>query len=395
MPPTRSRILVTRTPPCFQTADPRIMTAHFIRQIESNHVRTPTQTRPVPLHYNYITQSLSEWSWPYDTEGERRVPPSELESFRRTHRLRAPSCLCALLEGTKYTEARFAIVETVNGDSDRNQCVLNGEYVATCAKKRCGYFLALERFYPLIHLRLQMCRPRKNPLEPQELATIHDIDQSLRRGDGLFQLMTDIVVRGNGRRLEKIDPSVSEKARDALMNELLGGMSEERFWVTFAQCLVCKTVTLRKHFALNHTCAPKRLARGPYPRRDPDTPSPLPSSGSYSESPDPFRSSPAPTETLEFGCDEGYDVLGDLEFMGLLPSIGDVPEASTFGPLVPQNSPEREAIRTASSDGYLADDDEVVIDAEDVEDAPEDGVPSEMEDSFEELPTLTDIMNSA
>ena len=48
--------------------------------------------------------------------------------------------MCALLEGTKYTESRIGIVETVTNDEFRNQSVLNGEYVATCAKQRCGYF---------------------------------------------------------------------------------------------------------------------------------------------------------------------------------------------------------------------------------------------------------------
>ena len=42
---------------------PTVITAHFLRQIEAAHVRTPTQGRPIPLQFCYTTQGLSEWAW--------------------------------------------------------------------------------------------------------------------------------------------------------------------------------------------------------------------------------------------------------------------------------------------------------------------------------------------
>ncbi|TEB34013.1 hypothetical protein FA13DRAFT_1789204 [Coprinellus micaceus] len=293
---------------------PTGVTAHFLRQIEAAHVRTPSQGRPVPLQFCYITQGLSEWAWPCNPNSEMRIPPCDLESFRRTNRFRAPSCLCAFIEGTVYTESRIGIVETVTDDTFRNQSVLNGEYVATCAKQRCGYFLCLERFYPINHLRLQVCAPRKNLRPTEELANICDIDKSLRSGDGLFQLMTDVVVRGSGRRLERVHPNDAKRANEKLMREIAAGMSEDRFWSTFVQCFLCKTVTLRKNFATSHECKTAsnraRLAQPSFPADEPETPSPL---GYHGWQLEDGLSSPTPTEPVDF--DEEDDVFGEIEYV--------------------------------------------------------------------------------
>ncbi|KAJ3526684.1 hypothetical protein NMY22_g10069 [Coprinellus aureogranulatus] len=310
MPPTRTNALPLRDEPRMQTPDPLILTAHFLRQIEASHVHTPTQGRPIPLHYCATTQSLAEWAWPCNLATERRYPPSELEGLRRTHRFRAPSCLCALLEQSNYTEARIGIVETATSDAFRNQSLLHGEYVATCARQRCGYFLCLERFYPLNHLRLQPCRPRRQPLASQDVATITDIDKSLRSGDGLFQLMTDVVVRGPGGRLEQVHPDVAKKAQDSLMEEIGEGMTEQRFWATFVQCFLCKKVTLRKHFVVGHTCLAKNGRSHPYARHGFET------SRTESEDSDDHNymvSSPAPTEIVE--TEDEYDIFEDVEYV--------------------------------------------------------------------------------
>ncbi|TEB25443.1 hypothetical protein FA13DRAFT_1796523 [Coprinellus micaceus] len=174
--------------------------------------------------------------------------------------------------------------------------------------------VCLERFYPLIFLKIQVCNPRKRALAPAELATITDLDKSLRGGDGLFQLMTDVVVRGSGRRLEKVHPDSAKEVKDSLVNELTEGMTEDRFWATFVQCLVCKTVTLRKHFAVNHVCGAKQDA-------------------TWSEAPNDYEGPSSPTSTeREETEDHDYeppsdtDVFGDIEYV-LMNPFNEVPRA--------------------------------------------------------------------
>ncbi|TEB22935.1 hypothetical protein FA13DRAFT_1798511 [Coprinellus micaceus] len=339
MPATRNVRPLRRGVPRIQTqTPPTVVTAHFLRQIEAAHVRTPTQARPVPLQFCYVTQGLSEWPWPCHPDTERRIPPGDLESFRRTHRFRAPSCLCALLDGAVYTESRIGIVETVTSDTFRNQSVLNGEYVATCAEQRCGYFLCLERFYPLNHLRLQVCLPRRHLLGPLEVANICDIDKSLRAGDGLFQLMTDVVVRGSGKLLEQVRPETAKKADERLVSELVAGMPEDRFWNTFVQCFLCKQVTLRKNFAISHECKTRTPSHGIhpyYPADVPETPSPPASRGLGSGD-----SSPAPTEIIDFDFEE--DVFGNV---GHVPEAGEgssIAEVNLGSQPIPQDAAELE-----------------------------------------------------
>lgn len=63
-----------------------------------------------------------------------RVPPDELRRYRSTHQYLGPSCLCPLLEPISenpvFREA--AIYLSTSG-------CYKGEYVAECAKNRCGY----------------------------------------------------------------------------------------------------------------------------------------------------------------------------------------------------------------------------------------------------------------
>lgn len=104
------------------------------------------------LHYNAVTRSLEPWFWYALVEeilvltidwlpsnrpvysdsglGSARVEPSNLEEHRRHFDFQAPSCLCALLEGTEYTESRIRVVF----EGERS-----GLYVAECAEGRCGY----------------------------------------------------------------------------------------------------------------------------------------------------------------------------------------------------------------------------------------------------------------
>ena len=65
-------------------------------------------------------------------EDGQRVPPSELRNHRNTHKFLGPSCLCALKDAEQpaFTEAAIYIAVTQD---------MAGEYVASCAKDRCGY----------------------------------------------------------------------------------------------------------------------------------------------------------------------------------------------------------------------------------------------------------------
>lgn len=64
MPPLRTLVdqRYRRSGPRLQTPTPTVICAHFLRQIEANHVCTPSRV-PIPLHFDAATQSLSEWAW--------------------------------------------------------------------------------------------------------------------------------------------------------------------------------------------------------------------------------------------------------------------------------------------------------------------------------------------
>lgn len=70
---------------------------------------------------------------PDGEEGGDRVPPSELDEYRRHHHIRFPCCLCpmASAEPDAYTEASIFLVTTGR---------LAGEYVASCPTGKCKYW---------------------------------------------------------------------------------------------------------------------------------------------------------------------------------------------------------------------------------------------------------------
>jgi hypothetical protein len=62
----------------------------------------------------------------------QRVEPADLFPYRLIHKFRGPSCLCAM-DGygpRAYTEAAIFV-------ATMGQFV--GEYIAACARDRCGY----------------------------------------------------------------------------------------------------------------------------------------------------------------------------------------------------------------------------------------------------------------
>ncbi|KAJ3492751.1 hypothetical protein NMY22_g20308 [Coprinellus aureogranulatus] len=188
--------------PRIQTPDLRILLSHFLRQIEARHVRTKEHPA-VPLHYDSKTGNLVEYFWPCEINPDskkeedkyRRVRPCDLESYRRTHHFRGPCCLCAFLDDKDYTEAQIAIVEVLTADEGRNHCVLN---------------VCIERFYQLNDIPLRKYPRRVTPLPPVHLIHISDVEKSFRRGEGLFQVMPDVVSRGHHAGFKRVNPRTDE-----------------------------------------------------------------------------------------------------------------------------------------------------------------------------------------
>jgi len=67
-------------------------------------------------------------------EGNERVRPDALHNYRETHQFLGPCCLCPLLMlvSGEYHFTEAAMYVPIFGR-------YAGEYVAECAKSRCGY----------------------------------------------------------------------------------------------------------------------------------------------------------------------------------------------------------------------------------------------------------------
>lgn len=98
-------------------------------------------------YYWYVTltsQPITSQCLRRPVHGEKRVAPSDLRKYRRKHQFLGPCCLCPLLgpisEEPRFTEA--AIYMAVFGR-------YGGEYVAECAKSRCGYLGRFPSFLKL------------------------------------------------------------------------------------------------------------------------------------------------------------------------------------------------------------------------------------------------------
>ncbi|KAJ3533282.1 hypothetical protein NMY22_g7399 [Coprinellus aureogranulatus] len=242
--------------PSVQTPDIGCLLSHFLRQVEGHHVKTPSRS-PLALHYQPKTQSLAEYPWPLDPTTKRRIPPSELEAFRRTHIFTGPCCLCSYLEGGGYTEARIAIVSTakagIGGETHLGASGIGGEYVAVCARQRCGYFLCLERFYPLDGLRLRVCRKRAAPLPVEDLSIVSILGKESKGGGGLVQIIGDTFARGPGDLLRQFDIEARKKAHLRRVKVFGDGVPQDMFWGMFVQCIACKLVMFADCCS-THTC---------------------------------------------------------------------------------------------------------------------------------------------
>ncbi|KAH6903038.1 hypothetical protein BKA70DRAFT_1228191 [Coprinopsis sp. MPI-PUGE-AT-0042] len=117
----------------------------FLDKVELAHRAVTSGSPRQILHYDSTTKSLVPWYWPvYNEEmvqpeklGLRntRVEPSGLEEYRRYHEFRAPSCLCAFVNGVEYTESRIGVV------SGGKQ---GGAYAAECEERHVGIVVLLQ-----------------------------------------------------------------------------------------------------------------------------------------------------------------------------------------------------------------------------------------------------------
>ncbi|KAF6754695.1 hypothetical protein DFP72DRAFT_848092 [Ephemerocybe angulata] len=251
---------------------------NFLREIEARHMRF-TFRPPMLLHYHSPRGELIEWAWYLltrlmDSEGPSMLKCSS-DYAQINSKIIAGHISSVLLHGEAYSETSISIVESlpsVHADPDRNMDIVNGEYVATCARNRCGYF---ERFFAVKESNVQIYPERGKQLlvdeinlrahassadhrSPEGVSRLAIINESSRREEGgLFQVVPDMgstCPRIRERCLDAEEISVAVEQNASLQNDLMMGVNEERFWALFVQCHLCKTVMLRKPFATLHSC---------------------------------------------------------------------------------------------------------------------------------------------
>lgn len=82
-------------------------------------------TCDVPSTYNTIYVSRPSTI-------HERIPPSELSSHRNSHRMLGPCCLCPMADQYAPDFVESAIYRKTDDP-------YSGEWVATCARNKCGY----------------------------------------------------------------------------------------------------------------------------------------------------------------------------------------------------------------------------------------------------------------
>lgn len=188
----------------------------FLERIE----RQIASTTPYLLHYDPTKQDLRPWLWPIEKSG-RRIEPGELETYLENHALRAPACLCAVLDGkpAAYVEGVF----------QRNR--LENSHKVRCARNRCGYLVALERFYAAPTLPLKVYKIRVES--------------------------TDKGSRIDGIPMRSCNPKKGPPTTFGLLMQLddaaMPGVHEDVFVNLFTQCNWCHWVTTNDAFH-RHTC---------------------------------------------------------------------------------------------------------------------------------------------
>ena len=132
--------------PNFHNVWQPLLSQHFVNNISlSSTAQLTTYFLWILIHchwrnttgmlQSWLTRLLASYCSCRPVEGERRVTPDALRSYRKIQKFFGPCCLCPLLGTKKGIEHQFveaAIYIPLFGR-------YAGEYVAECTKSRCGY----------------------------------------------------------------------------------------------------------------------------------------------------------------------------------------------------------------------------------------------------------------
>ncbi|KAJ3539560.1 hypothetical protein NMY22_g4685 [Coprinellus aureogranulatus] len=244
----------------------------MLQQVQDSWKSIDPQGTASVLQYDYREGKLSVWYWPVtplpvedssDDSGDEEmegspVPPDALDRYRHTHHFKGPCCLCAFLDVSEFTEAKMGLLQTVglNGSLVANL----GQYVAMCAKERCGYFVVLENFYVHPGLQGKVYVKRDKPLatlDPFTFITDDTEETAKRAGLRQVRILQDeggTALRGSRKLLRTEDPNYFVKAEERMEELVFRGLPSEEFWEVFIQCVDCKRVIPRHYYPYIHDC---------------------------------------------------------------------------------------------------------------------------------------------
>ncbi|TFK16392.1 hypothetical protein FA15DRAFT_711884 [Coprinopsis marcescibilis] len=216
-----------------------------------------SSSKPAILHWDLEHNDLREWAWPSNPKTGTRIPPSELWEYRRTHYFHAPNCLCVYALGTPCAEARIGMV-VVPAHEPGPAHPLNGEYIAECTEKHCGYFINLERFYACPVLLVKKYLKREVPLKwgAAELTHINDIGKADTQGE--LDLLCESVPVSKVVKVCQLDlrtetpTMISQGIRKSFVTLYTRGIPEGEFWNLFIQCGQCRMIIPKDVFFQVH-----------------------------------------------------------------------------------------------------------------------------------------------
>jgi hypothetical protein len=142
----------TSPPGATETPSYHTMPTTLDLRLEAYIIRALTSTNVV-FQYDPETDELVVWGWwvidrathvhsgspgyavARPIEDENRVPPSGMRDHRVTNKMPNPICFCSMkfrnVNQPKFVEAAIYLITTG---------LYGGQYVASCANDRCGYF---------------------------------------------------------------------------------------------------------------------------------------------------------------------------------------------------------------------------------------------------------------
>ncbi|TFK21414.1 hypothetical protein FA15DRAFT_658336 [Coprinopsis marcescibilis] len=154
-----------------------------------------------------------------------------------------------------YIESKIGLVYAPHGDQGS---VLNGEYVAECPTKRCGYF--------------------DKALAGEQLTYLSDFDPKFNESLGLYKAapVREVLSRGIKSKLRVEAPMDAVNGSSKFVSLYSQGLQEDEFWSLFVQCAHCTAVMPKDVFWRVHTqalCEKQKLGQQVEPDSDLNSPS--------------------------------------------------------------------------------------------------------------------------